>query len=1233
MFLAVLATAALNVQAGVVFTNLHNFGVFTSGASPSAGLVQGADGNFYGTTSGGGMNDFGTVFKINASGSLTSLYSFTGGNDGANPYAGLVQSADGNFYGTTAYGGTNNGGTIFKINATGSFTSLYSFTGGNDGGEPFAALALGADGNFYGTARFGGTNGGYGTIFKINASGMFTSLHSFNAEVWNPSALVQGADGNFYGTTSGDGGTTYPGTIFKINASGSFTTLYSFTGGNDGRIPGALVQGADGNFYGMTDEGGTNGSGTIFKINASGSFASLYSFPGSFWNPGALVQGADGNFYGTTGNGGTSYSGTIFKINASGTFTTLYSFTGGNDGSDPFAALVQSAAGDFYGTAYFGGTAGAGTIFKIDGSGSFTSLYSFAPSNDGAAPWAALVLGSDGNYYGTASSGGGATPCGTIFKINASGTFTSLYSFTGSNDGANPFAALAQSADGNFYGTTAGNGANNEGTIFKINATGSFTSLYSFTGSNDGANPYAALVQSADGNFYGTASHGGTNGFGTIFKINATGSFISLYSFTGSNDGSYPYAALAQGAGGNFYGTTLRGGTNDCGTIFKINASGSFTSLYSCTGSNGGSYPYAALVQGADGNFYGTTLRGGANDAGTVFKIDANGSFTTLYSFTFGNDGAFPYAALALASDGNFYGATSFAGPNDGGTIFKINASGSFATLYSFAGGDLLGHGVYEAFGVDPVAGLIQASDGNFYGTTSDKGSEGRGSVFRISGATGPIPTLSFTASPTNGTEPLSVQFTSPAADSNGSNIINWNWNFGDGATSLLQNPSHIYATPGAFSPTLMADNSAGVTVYASGSGVLVTGTNGGGLNPTLPFAASPTNGTEPLSVQFTSPAVDSNGSNIVNWNWNFGDGATSILQNPSHIYATPGAFSPALVATNGAGLTVYGSGPGVLVAGTNPGSSYVFGPEVQASPPGNISYDPVQNVFQYTNLPDTGTALAYLPLSGTQATWISTSSDWTASLDATLAATLLPVSNGGKDPYVNIFLGLIALDSNSNSIHFLNTLVGMNNTDGGDSSDFPPGFYGTAVRVPGGPYSPTPLGNAFAYATNLQAGGSCVILPLAAGTNASPMDVPIGATSGVLTLTCDSSSGSVTAYYNHRPVARQSIAGWKQLQLIIGGGSKAMEVANGAITASGFYVTSLPAIATIGGDFGVRSNQFGFDIKAGASSVVIVEAATNLSAPVWTPVATNTPGSGAFYFADPKWTNYSVRYYRARFQ
>src|SRR5665213_820709 len=342
MFLAVLATAALNVQAGVVFTNLHNFGVFTSGASPSAGLVQGADGNFYGTTSGGGMNDFGTVFKINA---------------------------------------------------TGSFTSLYSFTGGNDGGEPFAALALGADGNFYGTARFGGTNGGYGTIFKINASGMFTSLHSFNAEVWNPSALVQGADGNFYGTTSGDGGTTYPGTIFKINASGSFTTLHSFTGGNDGRIPGALVQGADGNFYGMTDEGGTNGSGTIFKINASGSFASLYSFPGSFWNPGALVQGADGNFYGTTGNGGTSYSGTIFKINASGTFTTLYSFTGGNDGSDPFAALVQSAAGDFYGTAYFGGTAGAGTIFKIDGSGSFTSLYSFAPSNDGAAPWAALVLG------------------------------------------------------------------------------------------------------------------------------------------------------------------------------------------------------------------------------------------------------------------------------------------------------------------------------------------------------------------------------------------------------------------------------------------------------------------------------------------------------------------------------------------------------------------------------------------------------------------------------------------------------------------------------------------------------------------------------------------------------------------------------------------------------------------------------------------------------------------------
>jgi uncharacterized repeat protein (TIGR03803 family) len=210
---------AVESQAGILFTNIHSFGVHTNGQVPFAGLVQGSDGNFYGTTSEEGTNsDYGTVFKISAGGVLTSLYSFTGGNDGAQPIAGLIQASDGNFYGTTYNGGTDSSGTVFKITPAGVLTSLYSFTGGNDGGNPYAGLVQARDGNFYGTTLYNGTN--------------------------------------------------QSGTIFKITASGVLTSLYSFTGGNDGGYPYAgLIQGSDGDLYGTAYSGGIGGRGVVFKFS------------------------------------------------------------------------------------------------------------------------------------------------------------------------------------------------------------------------------------------------------------------------------------------------------------------------------------------------------------------------------------------------------------------------------------------------------------------------------------------------------------------------------------------------------------------------------------------------------------------------------------------------------------------------------------------------------------------------------------------------------------------------------------------------------------------------------------------------------------------------------------------------------------------------------------------------------------------------------------------------------
>jgi uncharacterized repeat protein (TIGR03803 family) len=391
-------------------------------------------------------------------------------------------------------------------------------------------------------------------------------------------------------------------------------------------------------------------AGRVFHANAQ-TETNLYSFPRSPTDGNTpfagLVQGSDGNFYGTTYGGGTNDvadggDGTVFRISPSGTYTSLYSFgSSPTDGALPFAGLVQGSDGNFYGTTYGGGTndvadGGDGTVFRISPSGTETTVYSFGSSpTDGINPYVGLVQGSDGNFYGTTFYGGtnGVECCGgygTVFRISPSGSYTSLYSFGSSpTDGINPYAVLVQGSDGNFYGTTGDGGTSNNGTVFRISPSGSETNLYSFGSSpNDGIDPPAGLVQGSDGNFYGTTEFGGAYSNGTVFRISPSGSYTNLWSFGNSPDGRVPAAGLVQGSDGNFYGTTVHGGTNLYdGTVFRISPSGSETVLYSFVGyPNDGYYPQAGLVQGSDGNFYGTTPFGGTNNVvnggdGTVFKL------------------------------------------------------------------------------------------------------------------------------------------------------------------------------------------------------------------------------------------------------------------------------------------------------------------------------------------------------------------------------------------------------------------------------------------------------------------------------------------------------------------------------------------------------------------------------------------------------------------------------------
>ena len=387
-FVIVLAgcLAAARVQGALTYTTLISFNG-TNGANPVAGLVQGADGNFYGTAPNGGPNSNGTVFAISPDGSFfTNVYSFTGGTNGASPAGGLIVGTDGNFYGTTYSGGVSNVGTVFQITPNGTFAQLaqLSFT---NGANPDVALVQAPDGSFYGGTRYGGpfpvtTSGGigYGTIFQVTTNGLLTTPVLFaGTNGANPTALVLANDGNFYGVTTWGGNTAQVhfgvGTIFRLGLDGTFTNLYQFSGFNDGGFPqAALVQGNNGIFYGTTQSGGSNQIGTIFRMTFGGQFQSLLSFPSSSMGSypfGALIQASDGNFYGTTylgGNLSTTQRGTIFQLTPAGAFAQVLQFTGTNGnvlGANPQSPLVQGTDGNFYGTTVNGGVFNKGTVFRL----------------------------------------------------------------------------------------------------------------------------------------------------------------------------------------------------------------------------------------------------------------------------------------------------------------------------------------------------------------------------------------------------------------------------------------------------------------------------------------------------------------------------------------------------------------------------------------------------------------------------------------------------------------------------------------------------------------------------------------------------------------------------------------------------------------------------------------------------------------------------------------------------
>jgi uncharacterized repeat protein (TIGR03803 family) len=822
-------------------TTLVNFEISTDGAGPSAAMIEGADGALYGTTQYGGGNGDGTAFRMTTNGTLTTLATFNGVN-GTGPNE-LFQAANGSFYGTTFEGGTNGNGSVFQIATNGTLTSLVSFNYTNGGSLPYAGVVQTPDGDFFGTTYEGGAYG-YGAVYQMSSSGVITTVYSFTGggDGGHPAAgLTLGSDGNFYGTTA-YGGTYDDGTVFRLAPDGTLVSLVQFDGYDGANPEAALVLGTDGNLYGTTENGGTNGMGVIFQLNLnfptlqiSGQPADQDAFIGANVVFSVAVIGNPPLFYqwkedGTNLTDGPGLSGSTTRVltllNVTPASSAVYSVLVSNAANsvlskDAVLGVIQSppqitvqpasqtlvnggtavfsvtAIGDLplsyqwqeNGTNLMDGGQVSGsststltlsnlvetnsgtysvivsnavaatassdavlTVFAISYPGTtMAALHSFTGGNDGGVP-NGLVQHTNGLLYGTTQSGG-MYGDGTIFSLSTNGTLTTLVPFDGTN-GAMPVASLVQGANAALYGTTESGGSNAAGTLFSMTPGGTLNSIYSFASNNDSIDPFTSLVRDAQGNFYGATQNNAAPGDGNIFQLAPDDQVTNFYSFTGGLNGTLPAGALALGTDGNFYGMTGAGTevTTTYGNVFKMTPGGLVTNLHSFTGGADGYSPAGQLAQGTDGNFYGVTKFNHIQNSqfyGTIFKITPGGALTTLYSlnglvvFT---DGAIPVAGLIQGSDGNFYGTTlqgfnvTFDGTtfnNAYGTVFRITPAGTLTTLTSFNDSD---DGAY------PRAALVEGLDGSLYGTTSAGGLYGHGTLFR----------LSFTSAPQITTQPAS---------------------------------------------------------------------------------------------------------------------------------------------------------------------------------------------------------------------------------------------------------------------------------------------------------------------------------------------------------------------------------------------------------------------------------------------------------------------------------------------
>ncbi len=674
---------------------------------PVGGLLPGADGALYGTTSLGGVFGRGAVFVLRPDGlggyAYETLHEFRG-PDGAEPASSLTAGPGGALYGTTSVGGVLEQGTIFRIDPQGRFTTLHAFS---VGAGPSGSLVLGTDGFLYGLTWTGAGSATGGTFYRIDEEGHHTLLHTFaDPEGIHPRGEpVQGTDGAFYGVTSDGGNDFYSvGTVFRIDSSWTLTTLHEF-GFVDGARPYAgLCLASDGNLYGTT-LAASGWNGTLFRVRPTG-VETLHYFDSSLGGSQShLIQASDGYLYGTTDR---AYpNGAVFRSDLEGEVTPVHAFDD-SEGYVGAAALVEGANGSLFGVTSRTGD-GFGSVFRLDGE-TVTTLHALRP-RDGFYPRGTLIQASDGLVYGVTSAGGQGN-AGTIFRIAPSGAYEVVHHFF-ETSGAGSGWGLSE-AGGALYGTTTTGGALHLGTAFRLGLDGAFTTLHSFAGGAEGELPSSGLTPEPGGTFLGVA-YGGANQFGVIYRLEADDEVTPLYALPGWPGPAYIFDEPIPAVDGNHYGIAGGGPQPGYGTIYRLDSSDDVTVIHEFDIAT--SSPRGRLLAGSDGKLYGAT-------GAMLFHIDLSGAgFGSFHTFS-GPDGEGPVGGLVEAPDGFVYGTTAAGGSEGLGTIFRLGLEGQpFETLWSFRLQD----------GITPGSPVLLASDGDLYGTVLYGGAAGYGVLYRFS--------------------------------------------------------------------------------------------------------------------------------------------------------------------------------------------------------------------------------------------------------------------------------------------------------------------------------------------------------------------------------------------------------------------------------------------------------------------------------------------------------------------